>query len=210
MASPQVTAFQECFEVVTDPRVTSRCDHPLHSILFLVVSAVISGADGPADIEDFGLEKQDGLAQFFDLPAGVPGHDTIGRLLAMLKPRQLQAALLQWITRLRNDHHQADNVFGRSMTYRGTQGTAILGFFDRTIAMTGNSEKCLRRLQDVPTLSAHWRVMGWTFMTLTQGILFGCTTVVTVVVLFVGWRWASRFWSLPCPSLVSWALESTF
>ena len=39
----------------------------------------------------------------------------------------------------------ADNVFGRSMTYRGTQGTAILGFFDRTAAMTGASEKVLRR-----------------------------------------------------------------
>ena len=39
----------------------------------------------------------------------------------------------------------ADNVFGCSMTYRGTQGTAILGFFDRTTAMTGASEKVLRR-----------------------------------------------------------------
>ena len=39
----------------------------------------------------------------------------------------------------------ADNVFGRSMKYRGTQGTAILGFFDRTAAMTGASEKVLRR-----------------------------------------------------------------
>jgi len=39
----------------------------------------------------------------------------------------------------------ADNVFGRLATYRGTQGTAILGFFDRTAAMTGASEKALRR-----------------------------------------------------------------
>ena len=39
----------------------------------------------------------------------------------------------------------ADNVFGRSVTYRGTQGTAILGFFERTAAMTGASEKVLRR-----------------------------------------------------------------
>ncbi len=39
----------------------------------------------------------------------------------------------------------ADNVFGRLVTYRGTQGTAILGFFDRTAAMTGASEKVLRR-----------------------------------------------------------------
>ncbi len=39
----------------------------------------------------------------------------------------------------------ADNVFGRSSKYRGTQGTAIVGVFDRTAAMTGASEKILRR-----------------------------------------------------------------
>ena len=30
----------------------------------------------------------------------------------------------------------------------------------------------------------------------------------TVILVFVGWRWASRVWSLPCPSLLGWALES--
>ena len=39
----------------------------------------------------------------------------------------------------------ADNIFGRSVKYRGTQGTAILGVFDHTAAMTGASEKTMRR-----------------------------------------------------------------
>ncbi len=39
----------------------------------------------------------------------------------------------------------ADNIFGRAVQYRGTQGTAIVGVFDRTAAMTGASEKALRR-----------------------------------------------------------------
>lgn len=39
----------------------------------------------------------------------------------------------------------ADNIFGRPSKYRGTQGTAIVGVFDRTAAMTGVSEKALRR-----------------------------------------------------------------
>lgn len=38
----------------------------------------------------------------------------------------------------------ADHIFGRSSTYRGTQGTAIVGVFDMTVAMTGHSEKSLR------------------------------------------------------------------
>jgi NADPH-dependent 2,4-dienoyl-CoA reductase/sulfur reductase-like enzyme/rhodanese-related sulfurtransferase len=39
----------------------------------------------------------------------------------------------------------ADNIFGRDVRYRGTQGTAIVRVFDRTAALTGASEKSLRR-----------------------------------------------------------------
>ncbi|MCA9269219.1 MAG: CoA-disulfide reductase, partial [Planctomycetales bacterium] len=39
-----------------------------------------------------------------------------------------------------------DHIFGRAAGYRGTQGTAILGLFDHAAAMTGASEKTLRRV----------------------------------------------------------------
>ncbi len=39
----------------------------------------------------------------------------------------------------------ADNIFGHPSRYRGTQGTAIVRVFDRTAAMTGASEKVLKR-----------------------------------------------------------------
>lgn len=38
----------------------------------------------------------------------------------------------------------ADHIFGRATRYRGTQGTAIVGVFGMTAAMTGFSEKALR------------------------------------------------------------------
>jgi NADPH-dependent 2,4-dienoyl-CoA reductase/sulfur reductase-like enzyme/rhodanese-related sulfurtransferase len=41
----------------------------------------------------------------------------------------------------------ADHIFGRQARYRGTQGTAIVRVFDRTAAMTGASEKTLRRVK---------------------------------------------------------------
>lgn len=41
----------------------------------------------------------------------------------------------------------ADNVFGRAVRFRGTQGTAIVGLFGLTAAMTGASEKTLERLK---------------------------------------------------------------
>jgi NADPH-dependent 2,4-dienoyl-CoA reductase/sulfur reductase-like enzyme/rhodanese-related sulfurtransferase len=39
----------------------------------------------------------------------------------------------------------ADTIFGRDSRYRGTQGTAIVRVFEATAAMTGESEKGLRR-----------------------------------------------------------------
>lgn len=39
----------------------------------------------------------------------------------------------------------ADHIAGRKTSYRGTQGTAIVGVFGCTAAMTGSSEKALRR-----------------------------------------------------------------
>jgi NADPH-dependent 2,4-dienoyl-CoA reductase/sulfur reductase-like enzyme/rhodanese-related sulfurtransferase len=39
----------------------------------------------------------------------------------------------------------ADHIFGRDSRYRGTQGTAIVRVFERTAALTGASEKVLRR-----------------------------------------------------------------
>jgi NADPH-dependent 2,4-dienoyl-CoA reductase/sulfur reductase-like enzyme/rhodanese-related sulfurtransferase len=39
----------------------------------------------------------------------------------------------------------ADHIFGRDARYRGTQGTAIVRVFEKTAALTGASEKVLRR-----------------------------------------------------------------
>lgn len=39
----------------------------------------------------------------------------------------------------------ADHLSGRPTEFRGTQGSAIVGLFDRTAAMTGQSEKALKR-----------------------------------------------------------------
>ena len=38
----------------------------------------------------------------------------------------------------------ADVICGRDSTYRGTQGSAVVGLFDLTLAMTGTSEKTLQ------------------------------------------------------------------
>jgi ubiquinone/menaquinone biosynthesis C-methylase UbiE len=41
-------------------------------------------------------------------------------------------------------------------------------------------------------------------------ILVLIAVIAAVILTSFGWRWASRIWSLPCPSLIGWVLESPF
>ena len=41
----------------------------------------------------------------------------------------------------------ADHIFGRDSSFRGTQGTSVVGVFEMTAAMSGLSEKLLQRMQ---------------------------------------------------------------
>jgi ubiquinone/menaquinone biosynthesis C-methylase UbiE len=43
------------------------------------------------------------------------------------------------------------------------------------------------------------------------GLMFiGLTVVAVMVLIGVSWRYVSRIWVVPCPSIVGWALESPF
>lgn len=46
-------------------------------------------------------------------------------------------------------------------------------------------------------------LLGFTFP-----MLAGLVAIVIAVFIIVSWRWASRLWPLPCPSVVGWVLES--
>lgn len=46
-------------------------------------------------------------------------------------------------------------------------------------------------------------------MNLTVAALTGIAAIAVAILFFVGWRWASRLWSLPCPTVFAWALESS-
>ena len=48
----------------------------------------------------------------------------------------------------------ADNIFGRRSVFNGTQGSAVVKVFDMTVALTGNSEKGLKRY-DIPYLVSY-------------------------------------------------------
>jgi predicted transposase YbfD/YdcC len=87
---------EEFLEFVEDPRVARTRKHSLETILVLSVLAVICGADSFVEIEEYGELKQEWLSTFLDLSNGIPSHDTIGRVLALLSTTQLTQAFQRW------------------------------------------------------------------------------------------------------------------
>src|SRR6266511_909722 len=82
----------EYFEQLEDPRIERTKLHLLIDIVPLTICAVICGADGPVDVEQYGQEKYEWLKTFLALPNGIPSHDTIGRVLARIDPKHFNPA----------------------------------------------------------------------------------------------------------------------
>jgi len=93
------TLFISSFNKMNDPRRTNKGNHkyPLNEILLLVISAVMSGADGWTSIETFGKVKLAWLQQFFPYNEGIPSDDVLGKLFARLKAQEFTDCFTQWV-----------------------------------------------------------------------------------------------------------------
>ena len=91
------TSIVEHFGQVKDPR-QHDVDHLLIEIITIAICAVICGADGWADVEEFGNAKEKWLRTFLILPHGIPSHDTFGRVFGLIDPDEFQQGFISWIT----------------------------------------------------------------------------------------------------------------
>ena len=85
------------FSALTDPRIDRCKRHLLIDIITIAVCAVICGADGWEDMEEFGKAKQEWFSTFLELPNGIPSHDTFSRVFYRIDPRELQACFSSWV-----------------------------------------------------------------------------------------------------------------
>ena len=67
---PAVLSWVECFAEIEDPRVERTRLHSLEEILVLSILAVIAGAEGWEDIEDYGKYKLSWLRRLASHHAG--------------------------------------------------------------------------------------------------------------------------------------------
>ena len=80
MTPPTSSSLFSHLETLPDPRRAGSVEHPLPSVLFIAVAAVICGADDWTAIAEWGKAKEAWLSTFLDLPHGIPSHDTFRQI----------------------------------------------------------------------------------------------------------------------------------
>ncbi|MGE0825471.1 MAG: ISAs1 family transposase [Candidatus Binatia bacterium] len=92
----QALLFTQHFATLPDPRRRLR-QHPLLSILFIVLAAQLCGAEGWDAMAAFARAKQAWLASVLELPKGVPSADTLRRVMAALESQACAACFRAWV-----------------------------------------------------------------------------------------------------------------
>ena len=96
------SVFHTSFSPLPDPRRTTKghFQYPLDEILFLVISAVLSGAEGWVSINTFGKSRLSWLRQYLPYKNGIPSHDVLGKVFALLNPVEFNKCFTLWINSL--------------------------------------------------------------------------------------------------------------
>jgi len=115
MTPAKKTTIHEAFDTLQDPRQEWKVEHPLVNLIFLTVCGTLCGADNWAEIEGFGHAQQAWLAEYLDLTAGIPSHDTLGRVFGQLDGEAFSHCFVVWMTRIGERQGRQIAVDGKVM-----------------------------------------------------------------------------------------------
>ena len=76
----------EWMEIIEDVRQYRKVHHNIKDILIIVLFATLANADTWEQIADFAQWNEEYLRQYIELKNGIPSHDTIQRVMGMIRP----------------------------------------------------------------------------------------------------------------------------
>lgn len=83
---------------VEDPRRTyGNLRHKVEDIIIIGFCTIICGGQDYVDMEEFGIEREEWLRKFLELPNGIPDSDTFRRMFERIKPEELSQCLFNWL-----------------------------------------------------------------------------------------------------------------
>lgn len=84
------------FDAIPDPRREKSCRHTLSDLFALTLCAVVSGANDFVAVEAFGRAQEDWLRRLLPLDGGIPSHDTLSRVFALLDRAHVERSFAAW------------------------------------------------------------------------------------------------------------------
>ena len=96
-------ALLDYVSTVVDMRQEKKVLHKMMDIIMLVFFAMLANADDWVEMEVFGKEHEKFLRNYLELPNGIPSHDTIQRVFAMVPSEFLENFQKQWNEMLNSD-----------------------------------------------------------------------------------------------------------
>lgn len=81
--------FASLFVSVPDPRA-ANVRHPLNTVLFIGLAAVLCGAETCQDMADFGVSKYRLIKSMVPLPYGTPSHDVFSNVFRHIDPEAFE------------------------------------------------------------------------------------------------------------------------
>lgn len=82
--------------IIDDPRNQLIIWYTIPEVLFLLLAGSVSGCNSAIQVGVFGEEKLDWLRQYYAYKHGAPSHDTINRILSMIKPGEFEQWFSEW------------------------------------------------------------------------------------------------------------------
>ena len=83
--------------VIRDPRVHRQQRHVFSEVLVLTIVAFLANCNDWMAVGRFGRARLEWLRTFLRLENGIPSHDTIGRIFALLDPQEFAAIREPWM-----------------------------------------------------------------------------------------------------------------
>jgi predicted transposase YbfD/YdcC len=163
-------SLEECCGDMPDPRVEGRCEHVLVEIVLISICAVLCGAESWSEVEQIGNTKAAWLKQYLTLAAGIPWHDTFGRVFRLLNAAEFQRRFMRWVeAHFSIAAGQVSAVDGKTLrgsydTFRGQEAIHLVSAWARASGVLLGQRKVDAKSNEitaVPELLKLLFIKGW-------------------------------------------------
>ena len=147
-----------------DPRGSQGCLHLFIDIIGISLLAVICGADGFTEIEEYARNKRAFLCKYFKLPNGIPSHDTFGRVLSLLDSSSFEEYFSHWFTGICSNFDDVISIDGKKLrhsfdTQEGTEAIWLVSAWSNAHNLVLAQQKVSEKSNEITAIPELLKVL---------------------------------------------------